>query len=250
MKLNKLLLPVILSTALAACGNLSKVSKEGTTDQPVWPKVEKSTFNSHGTERGMWPNWDNVHQIKKGMNKDQIVALIGRPHFNEGLFGVREWDYVFNYLQNGQRKICQFKVLFDENLDAQSLYWLPEGCGNNQSGQTISLSSDFLFDFDSSELKPESRGMVAELAKKLPKDKKISVTGYTDRLGSESYNLALSKKRAEVVKAELVKNGISAKNIKTEGLGKSVQIVSCDSVSGDKLKSCLAENRRVIISTN
>ena len=29
-------------------------------------------------------NWDNVHMIEKGMNKDQLYNLIGRPHFGEG----------------------------------------------------------------------------------------------------------------------------------------------------------------------
>lgn len=131
MKLNKLLLPVILSTALAACGNLSKVNDNGTTDKPVWPKVEKSSFNSHGSQRGTWPNWDNVNSIQAGMNKDQIAALIGRPHFQEGLFNVREWDYVFNYKQNGAHKVCQYKILFDKNMEARSFYWLPENCGNH-----------------------------------------------------------------------------------------------------------------------
>ena len=37
MKLSKFVLPAIAALSLAACGNLSKVSKEGTTDNPVWP---------------------------------------------------------------------------------------------------------------------------------------------------------------------------------------------------------------------
>ena len=35
MKLSTFVLPVIAAFALAACGNLSKVTKEGTTDNPV-----------------------------------------------------------------------------------------------------------------------------------------------------------------------------------------------------------------------
>ena len=48
------------------------------------------------------------------MNKDQLYYLIGRPHFEEGLYGVREWDYAFNYRENGVHKICQFKIGFDK----------------------------------------------------------------------------------------------------------------------------------------
>ena len=40
MKLS-IILPVIAALTLAACGNLSKVSKEGTTDNPVWPDAAK-----------------------------------------------------------------------------------------------------------------------------------------------------------------------------------------------------------------
>ena len=64
-----------------------------------------------------------------GMNKDQIYELIGRPHFQEGLYGVREWDYLFNYRENGEHKTCQYKILFDKDKNAQSFFWLPEGCG-------------------------------------------------------------------------------------------------------------------------
>ena len=60
------------------------------------------------------------------MNKDQIYELIGRPHFQEGLYGVREWDYLFNYRENGEHKTCQFKILFDKDKNAQLFYWMPQ----------------------------------------------------------------------------------------------------------------------------
>lgn len=247
MKLTKLLVPAALSIALAACGNLSKVSDEGTTDKPVWPKIEESLFNSNGSQKGTWPNWDNVHMIEKGMNKDQIYYLIGRPHFAEGLFGVHEWDYVFNYRENGVHKICQYKILFDKNMEAQSFFWLPEGCGDRTEYQ---LSSDFLFDFDSANLKPESQKVIEDLVNKLSKNKQIWITGYTDRLGSESYNLALSQRRAVAVKNAMVALGIPASRIQAIGMGKADQVKACENETGAELRQCLAPNRRVVISTN
>ena len=247
MKLTKLLLPVALSVGLSACGNLSDVSDKGTTDKPVWPKIEDSRFNSNGSQRGTWPNWDNVHMIEKGMNKDQLYYLIGRPHFDEGLFGVREWDYVFHYRENGEHKICQFKILFDKNVEAQSFFWLPKGCGEHTEYQ---LASDFLFNFDSATLKPESHQVIADLVRKLPKNKSISVIGYTDRLGSDSYNIVLSQRRAIAVRNEMVKLGVQPSRIFASGLGESDQVVACDTVTEDAaLKACLEPNRRVVIST-
>lgn len=64
-----------------------KVSKEGTIDNPVWPDAVKTTFR-HDTQHGL-VDWDNVRQIEARYDKDQIYELIGRPHFQEGLYGVR-----------------------------------------------------------------------------------------------------------------------------------------------------------------
>lgn len=124
MKLSRILLSAVAVATVAACGNLSKVTEAGTPEykevdgqqvpQLVWPKIDKAGFNHDGSQFGSWPNWDNVRMIERGMNKDQLYNLIGRPHFSEGLYGVEEWDYAFNYRENGVHKICQYKILFDK----------------------------------------------------------------------------------------------------------------------------------------
>ncbi|TNG87833.1 outer membrane protein assembly factor BamE, partial [Testudinibacter aquarius] len=161
LKLVKYALPLAVAVALAGC-RLSDVKSDGTTDQPVWPKVEDAGVNFSGSQYGIWPNWDNVRMIEKGMNKDQLYYLIGRPHFSEGLFAVREWDYVFNYRQNGEHKICQYKVLFDKDMNAQSFFWKPTGCNNQYE-----LSGDFLFDFDSATLSAKGKSAIDEVARGL-----------------------------------------------------------------------------------
>ena len=40
---------------------------------------------------------DHVRRITPGLNKDQVRLELGNPHFSEGIFGVREWDYAFNF---------------------------------------------------------------------------------------------------------------------------------------------------------
>lgn len=247
MTLRKLLLSSLVFS-LVACGNLSDVSDEGTTDKPVFPKVSESLFNHDGSQFGSWPNWENVRQIERGMNKDQLYNLIDRPHFSEGLYAVREWDYVFNYRENGVHKFCQFKILFDKNMNAQSFFWYPNGCNGNS---TFSLEGDFLFDFDKDILTAKGKEVIDNVADQLKASRAeyVKVEGHTDRLGSVEYNLDLSQRRANMVKARLIEQGVNA-SIDAVGLGKAHQVKACDNESGQALKDCLRPNRRVEISAN
>ena len=182
------------------------------------------------------------------MNKDQLYYLIGRPHFEEGLYGVREWDYVFNYRENGVHKICQFKIGFDKNMNAQSFFWYPNGCNGNAS---FNLSGDFLFDFDKDTLTTKGKEVVDNVAVQLKSSgaQQVKVAGYTDRLGSEAYNLNLSNRRANVVKERLIQQGVTAQ-IEAVGYGKANQVKACEGLKGQAEKDCLRPNRRVEISAN
>lgn len=239
MRLRQILTIALTVSTLMACGNLSDVSKQGTTDNPVWPEVKNSSFN------GSWENWDNINLIEKGMNKEQIYNLIDRPHFNEGLFNVREWDYVFNFRENGEHKICQFKILFDNDMIAQSFLWKPENCANRYE-----LSNDFLFAFNADKLSDKGREYLGQVAEKLREQQlnQINIAGYTDRLGSEAYNLDLSQRRADSVKQYLISAGLSADIIVAVGYGKADEVKTCDVETDQALKDCLAPNRRVVIT--
>ncbi|AGH38292.1 Lipoprotein Plp4 [Bibersteinia trehalosi USDA-ARS-USMARC-189] len=239
-----------VALAVAACGNLSEVSDAGTTDNPVFPKISESEFNHDGSQFGSWPNWENVRQIERGMNKDQLYYLIGRPHFEEGLYAVREWDYAFNYRENGVHKICQFKILFDKNMNAQSFFWYPNGCNGNAS---YNLEGDFLFDFDKDTLTAKGKEVVDNVAAQLKSSgaQQVKIEGHTDRLGSVAYNLDLSQRRANMVKARLQQQGVSAE-MTAVGLGKAHQVKACEGYAhaSQAEKDCLRPNRRVVISAN
>lgn len=260
MKLSRILLSAAAVVTVAACGNLSKVTSEGMPEykdvdgvqvpQLVWPKIDNSGFNHDGSQFGSWPNWDNVRMIERGMNKDQLYNLIGRPHFSEGLYGVEEWDYAFNYRENGVHKICQYKILFDKNHNAQSFFWYPNGC-NGQSAYT--LSGDFLFDFDKDVLTPRGKEVVDNVAAQLKSAnaKEVKVAGYTDRLGSDAYNMDLSQRRANRVKARLIEDGVMAQ-ITAIGYGKNPQVKACEGFrhASKEEKDCLRPNRRVEITSS
>ncbi len=66
------------------------------------------------------------------------------------------------------------------------------------------------FDFDKSSLTPEAMGIIRSAADTFKRTGavNIKVDGYTDLSGTAKYNLALSKRRADAVRAELVKDGV------------------------------------------
>lgn len=83
-----------------------------------------------------------------------------------------------------------------------------------------------------------SMDKLAEFLKAQP-TRNVVIEGYTDSVGSDSYNLDLSKMRAESARNELVERGIAAERITTRGFGKRDPVASNDTPEGRKL------NRRV-----
>ena len=78
-----------------------------------------------------------------------------------------------------------------------------------KESEAPNVDIQIFFAFDSADILPEARSSLDELGKALsdPKLKGASflIAGHTDSKGSEDYNLALSQRRAESVKAFLVK---------------------------------------------
>ena len=89
--------------------------------------------------------------------------------------------------------------------------------------------------------------LVSEINKSLVNVTQVLVIGHTDRLGGDAYNLELSRKRAETVRALLVSNGMDSGLIRTAGRGKTEPLLECANAGQQALKDCLQPNRRVSI---
>jgi outer membrane protein OmpA-like peptidoglycan-associated protein len=100
---------------------------------------------------------------------------------------------------------------------------------------------DVLFATGKADLSPDAYKSVARLAEFLKKypNRNVLIEGHTDSVGKDDYNLALSQKRADSVKAQLVGDGIEAGRITTVGYGKKYPVASNDTKAGK------AQNRRV-----
>lgn len=115
--------------------------------------------------------------------------------------------------------------------------------------ERYTLSSTELFTFDSSDLRmpqPKLDEIVAALKRDMTVNN-VVITGYTDRIGSDAYNLKLSQRRADSVKTYLVSQGIDASRLSTVGKGKADPVVQCTDKSRPALIKCLEPNRRVEI---
>lgn len=192
--------------ALTGCMGAKQVSQNITNEGTIaaediyFPKLDDAWQKD-----GQFPNRENLMKIRPGIAKDELYQLIGRPHFNESS-RAREWDYIMKfYKADDSVKVCQYKVIFDENFRGQEFYWLPKECAayakppkapqpiiNNPApiiintpapapvapppapveivNERINLEADALFKFDKYKLEdmlPAGRAKLDELARQL-----------------------------------------------------------------------------------
>ena len=101
---------------------------------------------------------------------------------------------------------------------------------------------NILFDTAKADLKSESAGAIAEVAKLLKENGslKIYVVGHTDNAGTYDSNMDLSKRRADAVVKELTtKHGVAAARVRAVGVGSVAPVATNRTEDGKK------QNRRV-----
>lgn len=111
------------------------------------------------------------------------------------------------------------------------------------AGLVLTLKN-IVFETDKSQLKTGAeRGLerVAEFLQRHP-DRKVLVEGFTDSVGSESYNEELSQRRAKSVARAFQTEGISLERITTRGHGEQYPVATNNSAAGRQ------QNRRVEIT--
>jgi OOP family OmpA-OmpF porin len=104
------------------------------------------------------------------------------------------------------------------------------------------VTRGILFDVNSDKIKPESYGVLKDIASVLNEnpDVKVKIVGHTDADGKDADNLTLSKNRAASVKSALTNEfKIDAARMETDGKGESQPVDKNDTSSGK------ANNRRV-----
>lgn len=129
----------------------------------------------------------------------------------------------------------------------------PEGVHVDRKGcplcnEKLFVLNDVNFAFNKATLTSSAKGILDRAVHLLQTNKQVSVriVGYTDNVGSEAYNLKLSKRRAEAARDYLVAHGISSARLASVGKGESSPIASNTTAKGR------GQNRRVefVVSCN
>lgn len=263
MKIRKMHSTLALACAAAVLAGCTSVVSEGVNDAGQAQKVvfPRLGDDAAAQKKAIYPNLDNLRSIGPGVTKDNLYYLLGIPHFSE-IHGAREWDYVFKFNDSSKNlpALCQYKIIFDKNMQGQSFHWQPAACAGwlgarhaptPPPAQTLRLKADALFAFGKyslHDMRPEGRAELDKLAADLlqrGKTTHVTLTGHTDRIGDPQANRLLSQRRAETVRSYLVDKGLPANHITAQGMGASQPLVQCHQSDRARLIECLAPNRRV-----
>ena len=136
---------------------------------------------------------------------------------------------------------AEAKTRQDELYDALSQMEGKFASIHRDARGTIVSLADILFDFDKATLRRDVEFNLVKIATILNQfgEMNILIEGHTDAIGTEEYNLALSKRRAQVVHDFLVSQDVVATRLNAEGYGESRPVADNDTDEGRQ------KNRRV-----
>jgi OmpA-OmpF porin, OOP family len=124
-----------------------------------------------------------------------------------------------------------------------------DGCPVDAAGPNRTFEN-VNFAFDRAELTDYARGILDSASQVINElsgqygSLKVQIDGHTDSVGSPGYNVALSERRANAVKQYLIRKGVDAKRIETQGFGLTKPIATNDTDAGRAL------NRRAEVRTS
>jgi outer membrane protein OmpA-like peptidoglycan-associated protein len=133
-----------------------------------------------------------------------------------------------------------FKIS-DVTIGVQPPEPAPDGKGCQAASDGSLMKGRILFDLASSKISEDSQQLLDNLidvARRCP-DAHIEVSGFTDYLGYDDFNIGLSKRRAQAVVDVVTRAGIDASRITSAGYGESRPAVSNDTHEGR------VQNRRI-----
>lgn len=139
---------------------------------------------------------------------------------------------------------------YDEWIDEEDELALAWADGQNDAYEFRVVQ----FDLNKNEIRADQKESVAQNVqianKAVGEGKKVVVAGHCCPLGSPSFNMSLSEKRAKAIRDEMVRGGVPSKQVKILGCGSEFPVVSSESQDREKKIQELAPNRRAEVSVD
>lgn len=104
----------------------------------VDPEVGFPELEDAWRTRGIMVGRSELDKVIPGLTKEQVANLFGRPHFDEGSFRVRVWNYIMQFRTgNGfETVVCQYQLHFNADYRVSRTYWDRDECARQGRGRT------------------------------------------------------------------------------------------------------------------
>jgi outer membrane protein OmpA-like peptidoglycan-associated protein len=165
--------------------------------------------------------------------RDQIMLDARNREVQSAHMATNEAKMVANEALNQRDQATEEAARLQAEVDQLKATPTPRGL--------VMTLGDVLFDTGRAELNPGASRKLDQLAQFLNehKERRVQIDGFTDSVGTESYNEELSRRRADAVKSALTTRGVDSSSISTQGYGKAYPVANNSDSGGRQL------NRRV-----
>ena len=179
-------------------------------------------------------NWTPITGFYTAKGGEEYIAIGGFYPYHDSLVQRIRPDRPLSKVYRSMEKQLGYYFVDDVSVVPYSMEWAPE------PGIKYVLQYIY-FDFDKSDLLPESADELNRLSAYLEKHPNydIAITGHTDNFGTNVYNLNLSNNRARAVANYLAEKGIDRQRITYRGAGSNEPVSDNSTTLGRSM------NRRV-----
>ena len=203
--------------------------KDAEVDQPAYLATQNARLaQAHAAAKA-----DDARVAAGQIERDQIMLAARTREAENAKQSATNARAVADVALNQRDQATEETARVQAELDALKATPTPRGM--------VMTLGDVLFDTGRAELKSGATRKIDQLAQFLMEhpDRRVQIEGFTDSVGTDSYNENLSQRRADAVKAALINRGIEPSRIGTEGYGKAYPVANNNDSGGRQL------NRRV-----
>jgi outer membrane protein OmpA-like peptidoglycan-associated protein len=203
--------------------------QDAEVDQPAYLATQNARLaQAHGAAKA-----DDARVAAGQMERDQIVLASRTREAANARASAANSKVVAEAALDQRDQANQQTARVQAELDALKATPTPRGF--------VMTLGDVLFDTGRAELNSGAGRKMDQLSQFLVEhpDRRVQIDGFTDSVGTDSYNEDLSQRRADAVKAALIGRGVQPSRIGTEGYGKAYPVANNTDSGGRQL------NRRV-----